>query len=332
MSKVLVVGGAGYIGSVLLEQLVEQNYEVTIVDTFLYGKTAIPKACVTVQSDMKHLDPNIMRDHEAVINLGGFSNDPTANYNPETNWELNTHCAVALAEMCRSQGIPKYILASSCSLYDRQNLDSDSDELLSETSRIQPVGHYSQSKFAAENSINRLRTAEFTPIILRKGTVFGLSPRMRFDLVVNTMIKDAIVKGKICLHKGGEMWRPMIEVKDVAHAYIRALQTNIGLEDNIFNISYKNFRISEVGLRVINELKRQGCECEIEMDYSLETTRNYRVNNSKAREVLGFSPSIEIEQAVADIYQKYKANFEELMHPRQYNIEWMKLVSLVKSS
>jgi nucleoside-diphosphate-sugar epimerase len=146
--------------------------------------------------------------------VGGLSNDPTAEFNPKANYEMNATASIELAAMCRDHKVPRYLYASSCSIYDRGVIDESRDVLLDEESDVDPPGAYAGSKLAAEHELLKMASPDFCVSILRKGTLFGFSPRMRYDLVVNTFVKDALQNGRIQLHFGGEMWRPLADVKD----------------------------------------------------------------------------------------------------------------------
>ncbi|GBF75038.1 hypothetical protein PA598K_03417 [Paenibacillus sp. 598K] len=328
MKHVLLVGGAGYVGSVLVRHLLQAGYRTTLVDTFDYGRgtlAAYEGLLGIIEADMRSIGREMLETVDAVINLGGFSNDPTANYNPAKNWALNRVAAAELARNSKSAGVPLYILASSCSIYDRQRLAGDADALLTEDSHVEPLGPYSVSKYEAEQAILPLRDEHFMPVILRKGTVYGYSPRMRFDLVVNTMVKDALTKNQITLHLGGEMWRPMIEVNDVARAYLQAIEASYDPHDSgIYNILSQNVRISEVGLRVLHTLRELGHECDLRMDYAMSGIRNYRVDNAKAKARFGLQSEHSIESAVADIYRRYREQAWMLEDDIYYNMKWMK--------
>src|SRR5262249_11024402 len=156
-----------------------------------------------------------------------------------------------LAETCLQRGVRRYLFASSCSIYDRGVSIDGQDVIQDETFEVDPRAAYSASKHAAEKGLLEMAGDRFCPVILRKGTIFGFSPRMRYDLVVNTFVKDAMKKGHITLHYGGEMWRPLVDVHDVARAYIACLRAEEDkVAGQIFNLAYRNFRISELALRV----------------------------------------------------------------------------------
>ncbi|PJF39770.1 MAG: hypothetical protein CUN55_13615 [Phototrophicales bacterium] len=331
MHKVLLIGGAGYVGAVLAEELIERGYAVRILDRLYYGRDGLKNIADRVElvvGDMRTLTPEILKDVSSVVNLGGLSNDPTAEYNPEANYEMNTVATRTTAELCKAAGIKRYVFASSCSIYDRGVAEQARDVLLDETSEVSPKAAYSSSKYAAERFLLEMVDDNFCPVILRKGTVYGFSPRMRYDLVVNTFVKDALTKGFLTLHFGGEMWRPLVDVRDVARAYIASIEAPENkVRGEIFNITRNNFRISEVALRVREALRQVGVTVDIRPDYSYKGVRNYRVSGIKAEQVLGIRPEISIEESVVNIVENIqKYNYTDFENPKYYNIRWMRLL------
>jgi nucleoside-diphosphate-sugar epimerase len=263
-----------------------------------------------------------------VINLGGLSNDPTAEYNPQANIEMNTLATQKLADFCVANGVRRYVFASSCSIYDRGVGNESADVLLDETSEVDPRAAYSSSKREAEKLLLEMVSDTFCPVILRKGTVYGFSPRMRYDLVVNTFVKSALLTGKMTLHYGGEMWRPLVDVRDVARAYIASLEApEEKVKGEIFNVSFHNVRISELALRVRSALREIGFEAEIVPDYGYHGVRSYRVSSAKIQRVLDFKPKVTIEESVKDmVKQIQKYGYTDYDNPRYYNIRWMRLL------
>lgn len=329
--KILVIGGAGYTGSVLVEELIACGYSVRVLDRLFYGEDGLKNLRGKIElvvADMRRIDETILENVEAVINVGGLSNDPTAEYNPRANYEMNTLATEQSALLSKKHGIKRYIFASSCSLYDSGVVDSDANPLATEETQVSPLAAYSLSKYEGERRLLQLSDNNFAAMILRKGTVFGFSPRMRYDLVVNTFVKDALSKGIITVLGGGEMWRPLISVKDVARFYIKCLQAPIEqIRGQIFNLVYKNFRISELALRVKEVLKEIGINVEIYTDYQFLKIRNYRVSGTKITEVLGICPQVSVEDAVKEMVQKIKANgYTDFENHKYYNIRWIKLL------
>lgn len=331
MSKVLVVGGAGYVGSVLVDELLAVGFTVRVLDRLFYGRRSAEHFLDRVElvtADMRDFDASHVEGCAAVINLGGLSNDPTAEFNPTANEELNTHASIRVAEVARAAGVPRLIFASTCSIYDRGVGDDARDLLQDEESEVEPRAAYAVSKLAAEQVILPMASDTFAPVVFRKGTIFGFSPRMRYDLVVNTFVKDALSKGRISVHYGGAMWRPLIDIRDVARAYVMALQAPAKLiRGQIFNLSGGNFRISELALRVQHALRELDIEVELDIEFGYRLVRSYRVSADKASRVLGFQPKVEVEESVAQMVDQIQAyGYTDFSNPRYYNIEWMKLL------
>ncbi|GAH87941.1 unnamed protein product, partial [marine sediment metagenome] len=241
MRKILLVGGAGYVGSVLAEELLERGYAVKVLDRLYFGDCGLREIRDRVElvvADMRVLPSDLLDGVDAVLNLGGLSNDPTAEYNPRANHEMNTVAAKSLAEMCRAAGVRRYVYASSCSVYDRGVGNDDNDMVQDEETPVAPGAAYSSSKREAEQILQSMAADDFCPVILRKGTIYGFSHRMRYDLVVNTFVRFALSQGFLNLHYGGEMWRPLVDVRDVARAYILAIQADEeAVKGEIFNVS-----------------------------------------------------------------------------------------------
>ena len=331
MRKLLLVGGAGYVGSVLAEELLERGYAVRILDRLYYGEDGLRNVRDRVElvvGDMRTLEKAVLGGIDAVINVGGLSNDPTAEYNPKANYEMNTVATSKLAELCKEQGISRYIFASSCSIYDTGVGNGQKDQVQDETSSVNPRAAYSRSKYDAERALLEMADDSFCPVILRKGTIYGFSPRMRYDLVINTFIKDALSKGILTIHYGGEIWRPLVDVRDAARAYIACLEADAPLvRAQIFNVCFNNMRISELALRVRETLRQLGVAVDIRPDYGYKAVRNYRVSTKKIEQVLGVYPKVTVEESVADMVQKIRQHgYVDFDNPKYYNIRWMRLL------
>jgi nucleoside-diphosphate-sugar epimerase len=331
MKKVLVVGGAGYVGCVLVDELLAKGYSVRVMDRLFFGRRPAEHfldRVELVEEDMRDFDRSHVEDCGAVINVGGLSNDPTAEFNPEANEELNTHASIRVAEVAKEAGVGRLIFASTCSIYDRGVGEEVRDILLDEESDVDPRAAYATSKLAAEQAIVKMADESFAPVAFRKGTIFGFSPRMRYDLVVNAFVKDALSIGKLSVHFGGEMWRPLIDVKDVARAYVMALESDADLtRGQIFNLTAGNYRISELALRVQAALAHLGRTVHLDVDYSYRLVRSYRVSGEKALRVLGFQPRVSMEESVEHMVREIERyGYMDFSHPRYYNIEWMKLL------
>ena len=328
---ILVVGGAGYVGAVLVSELLERGYTVRVVDRLYFGDRGLADVRDRVDlvvADMRRIEPSHLEGVQAVINVGGLSNDPTAEYNPAANYEMNTMAAVRLAELSRAAGVRRYLFASSCSVYDRGLSEEETDLVYDETAPVAPRAAYALSKLEAEQQLLAMSGKDFCPVVLRKGTVFGFSPRMRFDLVVNTFVRDALASGRIHLVRGGEMWRPLVEVRDVARAYIACLGADEDVvRGQVFNVAHGNMRISELALRVREALREEGVAAEIVADYSYRGVRSYRVSCRKIQNALGFRAVVSVEDAVRDMVRRLRSpGFEDLYHPRFENLRWLRVL------
>jgi nucleoside-diphosphate-sugar epimerase len=336
-NSVLVVGGAGYLGCVLIEELLNRGYDVTVFDRLFFGDFGMRDFRDRIRlltGDIRATSPTIFDHVSAVINLGGLSNDPTAEYNPEANHQMNTVATRTLAEMAKKAGVKRYLFASSCSIYDVGVVDEERDVLLNEESVVQPRAAYAVSKLAGERELLALHDTDFSPVMLRMGTLFGFSPRMRYDLVVNTFVKDVFLKGAITLHYGGQMWRPLVDVRDAARAYVIALEApDPVISGQIFNIVAGNYRISELALHVREGLRQKGVNVEINSQFQYSGIRNYRVSGKKISQVLNYKPVISVEESVKDMVEKIRDHgYTDFDNDRYYNLRWMKLLEQVKQT
>lgn len=330
---VLVVGGAGYVGSMLVRELLNKGYAVRIFDKFYFGGRGIKDIkdrVEIIQGDMRNMDSSILEEIDAVINVGGLSNDPTAEYNPKANYEMNVAATRNLAELSKKKDIRRFIFASSCSIYDL-GLGGE-DIVQDEEAKVNPKAVYSKSKYEAEGILLGMADDNFCPVILRKGTIFGFSYRMRYDLVVNTFAKDALTRGKITIFRGGEMWRPLVDIRDVVRAYICCLESpEEKVKGQIFNVSHNNYRISELACRVREALRDIGIKVEIEADYTPVNVRSYRVSTKKIESLLDFHTTYDVKNSVKNMVEMInKHNYTDFLNPRYYNIQWMTLLEEVE--
>jgi nucleoside-diphosphate-sugar epimerase len=330
--KVLVTGGGGYIGTVLCQRFLDAGHEVRVLDRLYWGRKPLERLIERIElvvDDVRGFDPNVLDGIEGVVHLAGLSNDPTAEYNTEANWEMNATATENLAHACRARGIRRFSFGSSASIYDGLG-----DGIFDEHTRVTPRGAYSQSKFAAEKALLEAAGEKFAPVILRQGTVYGFSPRMRLDLVVNTFIKDALLRGKLFLHGGGWMWRPLVDIHDVTEAHLRCLEAPVGsLGGEIFNVVHENFQIRQLAMLVAGSLSLRGRNVQLEDAPVPAINRNYRCTNRKLADRLGFTPHITVLESIEGILRHVPVdNPTELAHPRYYNIAWMTLLEEIIGS
>ncbi|MBK8559999.1 NAD(P)-dependent oxidoreductase [Candidatus Amarobacter glycogenicus] len=329
--RILVTGGAGYIGSVLVPKLLERGHEVRVVDRMFWGLPHYAQlpGVELVNADVRRLPEGVFEGIDAVDHLAGFSNDPTAEFSPEANWQMNAVATDSIAELCRAAGVKRLVFGSSCSLYDGA---AGSEELLDEAAAIAPLGAYATSKHYSEEALLRRSSSDFEPVILRQATVFGLSARMRLDLVVNAFVKDALVRQRLILHGGGRMWRPLIAVNDLAAAHAACLEAPSELvAGETFNAVGSNYQVRELAEVVANALIKLGKPVALEDGPLPKIVRNYRCSGEKLRKRLDLkletTPAIAVNELVA---QYGKTPIEQLGHPRYYNIAWMELLEQVR--
>jgi nucleoside-diphosphate-sugar epimerase len=332
--RVLVTGGAGYIGAVLCRQLLEAGHRPVVLDRLFWGRKPLAGLDVEiVAGDLRAFDDSWLAAIDAVCHLGGLSNDPTAEYNPNANWEMNAVGTERLVAACKAHGIARFTFASSASIYDRETSShelSRSPIMCDETTAVQPRGAYSLSKKYAEDVVLRAADSTFAPVVFRQGTVYGYSPRMRFDLVVNTFVKDAIVLKRLYLHGGGWMWRPLVDVEDVAAVHVAALAAPLDrIRGQIFNVMEENYQIRQLAMLVAGSLSLVVPPIRVDLQEAPlpPLVRSYRMSNAKLSQALGFTPSRTVLESLGDMLRKLPLeSADEYGDPRYYNIRWMTLL------
>jgi len=327
---ILVAGGAGYIGSILVPKLLDRGYRVRVLDRLLFGDdglAAVREKVEFVVADVREIPGDALDGVDGVINLSGLSNDPTAEFNPEANWEMNAVATETLGQACVQRGIERYVFASSCSLYDGMP-----PGMHAEDAPIEPRAAYATSKRYGEEKLIELAAEGLCPVILRNGTVYGWSPRMRFDLVVNTFVKDALLSGALKLHGGGWMWRPLVDVCDCADAMIAAYEAPAEkVKAEIFNVVHSNYQIRELAMIVAGSVQLAGRSVRLEEVPAPPLMRNYECANAKLSTTLNFIPRRSVLEAVSEMLPRIEGNdLAALTDPRCYNIRWLEMLYEVK--
>lgn len=302
VQHVLVIGGAGYIGSALLPRLLAKGYQVRLVDLLLFGESPIASLLThpnleIVQADFRQVDQVVaaMRDIDAVIHLGAIVGDPACALDEELTIEINLVATRMIAEVAKGNGVSRFIFASTCSVYGA------ADELLDERSQLNPVSLYARSKIASERVLQRLFDDTFAPVLLRFGTIYGLSGRTRFDLVVNLLTAKALVDRVITIF-GGDQWRPFVHVDDAALAIFLALEAPLNVvRGQVFNVGSddQNYTIQQVG-ELIHRLVPNA---QLISQATDGDRRNYRVNFGKIANILGFEPQWTLEQGIRQVME-----------------------------
>jgi nucleoside-diphosphate-sugar epimerase len=300
VKNVLVIGGAGYIGSALLPKLLDKGYHVRLLDLLLYGTEPIESVLghprlEVVEADFRNIDKvvEVTRGMDAVIHLGAIVGDPACALDEELTIEVNLMATRMIAEVAKGSGVNRFIFASTCSVYGA------SDQMLDERSDLNPVSLYARSKIASERVLKDMADDGFAPTLLRFGTIYGLSGRTRFDLVVNLLTAKALVEGRITV-SGGDQWRPFVHVDDAALAVFKALEAPLPVVHNrTFNVgsNEQNYTISQVG-EVIQRIVPAAELVDVPFDGD---RRNYRVNFNKIRRSLGYEPQWTLERGIRQV-------------------------------
>src|SRR3990167_792985 len=303
--KILVTGGAGYIGCVLVPKLLARGYEVRVLDKMIFGEASIKdfkdKIELTVE-DSRYIGPEIMNGIYAVIHLAGFSTYPTSQYDPRLTDTVNHIATEHLAKLARTEGIKRFIYASTCSIYFTLNTPLE-PPLYNESDPINPISAYALSKRCSEQVLWGMINDDFQPTMFRKGTLYGWSPRMRYDLVFNAFVKDAYHKKILNVDAGGEIWRPMIDIQDAVKAYIDAIELPLEkIGGKIFNIAHENWSIGNLA-REIQKILKEKKGIDIALDVKpISLTRNYKADTQAFNEAFNFKPSRNFEEAVLEIW------------------------------
>ena len=311
MKKILLAGGAGYIGTELCKRLLKLDYKITVIDDLWFGNNLDPKVEL-IKKDLFQVSHTELKGFDTVIFLAGVSNDPMAEFSPSENFIQNAACPAYLAYESKRAGVKRFIYASSCSVYGYTV-----DELYDESAPTTCGYPYGISKLQGENGVMQLVDKNFSGISLRQGTVCGYSDRMRFDLVVNTMFKNAITLGEITVNNPS-IWRPIYHIQDACSAFIRAIQAPDNIS-GIFNVASDNYTLVQIGDIVSAEMSKN-LKKEIKMHINdMQDFRNYKVSTTHAKNTLGFTPIYGIKDIINQLFEK-AGSFTNFDDDKYYNI------------
>lgn len=321
--RILVVGGAGYLGAVLTSRLLKKGYTVRVLDLLMFGRAGVEEIKKTSKfelmvGDVRNIGTvaSALRGMDAVINLAALVGDPACSASPEEAIVTNYLANKALAEACKYHQVNRYLFASTCSVYGvgKNQLD--------ENSPLHPVSLYARSKIRSEEAILSLEDTNFAPTILRMATLYGYSPRMRYDLVLNRMTMTAARDGKIFVHGDGRQWRPLLSVRDAAEAFTSCVEAPlVKVKGQVFNVGSdnNNIQIGDLAGRIASVF---GGRVKIVREGTEKDQRDYFVSFRKIERTLPFRAGHEIESAVREIRTAIRANkISDFENPNYYNVE-----------
>lgn len=304
MKKILVTGGGGYVGSVLCEQLLKEGYHVICLDRFFFGLDPINHMISNpnfsyVKDDIRRFDRSILKNVYSVLDLASLSNDPAGELDQSHTLEINYKGRVRVAQLCKDMDVRKYFLASTCSIY------GFNENVCNETSTINPLTTYARASSMAEKEILDLANDKFSTTVFRFATIYGISKRMRFDLVVNTMTLSLFQNKTITVNGGGNQGRPLVDVRDAADAYLLGIRA----DDELINAQIINVGSNEQNYKMIDLAKEIGNS--IGMDYEIISKgnpdfRSYKIDFSKIKKSLSFTSRYSPSQSAKEIFSALK--------------------------
>jgi nucleoside-diphosphate-sugar epimerase len=319
--KVLVAGAGGYIGIPLCHALLDRGHDVVALDRYFFGKdkmavVAAEPGLTILTDDIRAFDPKYLNSVDAVIDLAGLSNDLSAEIDPDMTQSINCAGARRLARLSKKAGVRRYVYSSSASVYGHGTRES-----LSEESECEPLTLYAQCKLRMEKYVAEIASPEFETVIFRNGTVFGLAPRMRFDLAVNNMTMCAWKDNAIRVNGNGEQWRPFVHVKDVVRALILGLeQPACDVAGEIFNVgsSKMNYQVRDLAQLIVHAVP----QAKVQRVPDNPDARTYNVSFAKIEQRLGFEPSVPLHSGILEIKSALERKDVSPEDPTCYTLQW----------
>jgi nucleoside-diphosphate-sugar epimerase len=314
MKEILVTGHEGFIGSLLVKLLIEKGYRVTGLDTNFFNSDCElfneKDEVKTIKKDIRQINETDLQGIDAVCHLAALSNDPLGQLNPDLTFEINFKASVRLAELCKKVGVSKFIYSSSCSLYGKAG-----DDALTEEAVFNPITAYAKSKVMTEEHVLPMGDEKFCVTSMRNATAYGISSKLRLDLVVNNLVGWALVTGEIRILSDGTPWRPIVHAEDIARAFLAVIEAPVGrVNQQAFNVGIdtENYRVKEIAEAVAEMVPH--CDIVITGEHGPDS-RSYRVDFGKIKKHLPeFKPAWNLRKGIHQIhenYLRYKMNDEK---------------------
>lgn len=303
--RILLTGHKGYIGTIMAPLIADAGHEVVGLDSDLFEQCTFgepPRDFPSIRKDLRDVEHSDLEGFDAVIHLAGLSNDPLGNLNPHLTYDINYHASVRLARLAKEAGVSRFLFSSSCSTYGAAG-----DKILDETADFNPVTPYGRSKVLVEQEVAKLAGSNFSPTFLRNATAYGVSPRLRFDLVLNNLTAWAFTTGQVFIKSDGSPWRPIVHIEDISRAFLAVLHAPVDLIHNqAFNVgrTEENYQIHDLA-EIVRETV-PGCTIEFASDAGPDK-RCYRADFSRIAKALpAFQPEWDAHRGARELYDAYR--------------------------